>query len=272
MRVPLAIIGVFALAVPPALAAPPDVVTVVKQVKEVFEPTGSRTQKVVISTTTQTGQEAQWVADQARKQLPDGKRTLPVMLEPANLRGNTLLVGEREGQPDIMWWYPPALRRVRALVPVDAYQRFLDTDFTYADLGFVSRQGTYRLLGEEEHKGVRAYKIGLVPQGQWYYSRILTWVAADSMLPLQRDFYDQAGRLWKSEFFEEVSVIDGVPTPLRIRMQDVQQGTSTELRVNAVRTDVDIPDELFDPEHLPRAAEARLWQGYGSQVAEVPGQ
>jgi hypothetical protein len=137
----------------------------------------------------------QWVAGEARKQLADGKRTLLVMLEPADVRGNTLLIAEQDGRVNIMWWYSPALRRVRALVPVEAYQRFLDTDFTYADLGFVSPQGKYRLLGEEDHKGKRAYTIELVPQDPWYYSRIITWVDMHSMLPLQRDFYDRAERL-----------------------------------------------------------------------------
>jgi outer membrane lipoprotein-sorting protein len=268
MRLPLAVVTVvLVLAVTLTGAAPPDVMTVVKQMKEVLEPTGSRMQKVVISTTTPTGEKTQWVAGQARKQFADGKRTLLVMLEPADVRGNTLLISERQGQPDVMWWYATALRRVRALVPVEAYQRFLDTDFTYADLEFVPLQGTYSLLGEEEHAGVRAYKVEIVPQEPWYYSRIITWVAADSMLPLQRDFYDQAGRLWRSEFFEEITVIDGVPTPLQIRMQDVQQGTSTELKVSEVRTDVALPDEFFDPKQLPQVEDARLWQGYGSQVA-----
>ena len=46
-----------------------------------------------------------------------------------------------------MWMYLPALDRVRQIVPVETYQRFFDTDFTYADLGFVSRRGQYRLLG-----------------------------------------------------------------------------------------------------------------------------
>jgi outer membrane lipoprotein-sorting protein len=189
------------------------------------------------------------------------------MLEPKDSRGMALLIGERQGQPDIMWTYSPVLRRVRALVPVESYQRFLDTDFTHADLGFISRHGTYRLLGEE-HNGIRTYKVELVPQEDWYYSRIITWVSADSLLPIQRDFYDRAGRLWKNEYFEQVAVIDGKPAPLRIRMHDVQQNTTTQLTVSNVRTDVELPDELFDPEHLQQAVELQVWQEYsGPQVA-----
>ncbi len=178
------------------------------------------------------------------------------------------LIAEPKDKPTIMWTYLPALRRVRGLVPVDAYEHFLGTDFTYADLGFVRLHEKYRLLGEKEHAGAHAYRVEeQVPQERAYYSRLITWVAADSLLPLQRDYYDVAGTLWKTELFEQVAVIDGVPTPLRTRMQDVQQKTSTELNVSEVRYNVDIPDALFDPEGLPQVAAHPLWQAYSSQAA-----
>jgi hypothetical protein len=175
---------------------------------------------------------------------------------------NALLIWERSDQEDTMWLFSPTIQRVRGIIPVDAYEHFLRTDFTFSDLGFVSRRGQYRLLGGEEHAGTHAYKIEESPKEQWYYSRILTWVAADSLLPLQRDYYDRAGRLWKSEYFEQVTVIDGIPTPLRIRMHDLQADSTTELQMSEVRYDVEVPDALFDPEQLRAAVTSPLWEPY----------
>ncbi len=252
----------------PATAAPPDAVEVIQRMKDALEPSRPSTRKVVFLVKGPQGEETQWVAGKAFKPLADGKRTLIVLLEPEDLKGTALLIWERAGEADARWLYTPPLPRVRKIIPVNADEHFLNTDFTYADLGFVSRRGAYRFLGEEERAGRRAYKIEEVPHEQWYYSRILTWVAADSMLPLQRDSYDRAGVLWKTEVFENVTVIDGVPTPLVMRMQDRQAGTSTELRVSEVRHDVDIPDEFFASERLSQAAASPLWQGYGARVAE----
>jgi outer membrane lipoprotein-sorting protein len=250
-----------------AAAAPPDVMTLMKQMKEVFEPMRPSTRKVVISMNDK-GETVQWTAGQARKELPDGKRMVMVMLAPESVRGIAYAVAEPKDKPSTMWMYLPAIRRVRGLTPVDTYEHFLGTDFTYADLGFVRLHERYRLLGEETHNGVRAYKIEeAVPQERAYYSRIITWVAADSLLPLQRDYYDVAGKLWKTELFEQVAVIDSVPTPLRIRMTDVQGGTSTEINVSEVRYGVDIPDAVFDPERLPQVVEHALWKGYSTTVA-----
>jgi outer membrane lipoprotein-sorting protein len=245
------------------------VMDIVKNLKEALEPPRPSTRQVVL-TMTAGGETVRWVARQAYKQFPDGKRMVMVLLEPAGVKGNAYLVWEPKDKPSAVWTYLPFLRRVRELVPVDAYEHFLGTDFTYADLGFIRLHPQYRLLGQEEHGGKQTYKIEeAVPQERAYYSRVITWVAKDALLPLQRDYYDVAGTLWKTELFE-VEMIDGVPTPLRIRMTDVQTGNSTELNISEVRYDVEIPDDVFDPKGLPQVATQPLWQATNSRVAINP--
>jgi len=46
-----------------------------------------------------------------------------------------------------------------------------------------------------------------VPQERFFYSRIITWIGTDSLLPLQRNYYALNSELWKMETFEDVSVI-----------------------------------------------------------------
>lgn len=240
-----------------ALAAPPEVMTIVEQMKDVFESEQPRMSEVAITVSGDDEQSMTWTGRQVRKVFPDGKRTLLLLQTPDYLKGTALLIAEREEQGkaerDAMWMYLPAVNRVRKIVPVETYQRFFDSDFTYADLGFVSRRGQHRLLGEEEHLGKRAYKVEFVPQDSWYYSRIITWVEADSMLPLQRDYYDVAGERWKRLLFKQVMVINDIPTPLVMEMRDLQQETQTTFRLNQVSYDEDIPDILFDPDHLRTA-------------------
>jgi hypothetical protein len=159
---------------------------------------------------------------------------------------------------------------VREIVPVDTYERFLGTDFTYADLGLVRVHEHYHMLGVEEYHGQRAYKIEeKIPEERAYYSRIITWVAADSKLPLRREYYSVAGELWKTEKFTDVTTIDGVRSPLRITMQDVKDKTSTELRFEQVEYNAEVPDTLFDPKQLTQAVEAPMWQSYQSAATTV---
>jgi hypothetical protein len=249
-----------------ALAQSP-VVDIVKKMKEAFEPVRPSIRKVDITMTSE-GETIHWVAREAMKQFPDGKRMVLVMLKPKEVEGNAYIIWEPKEKLSAVWTYMPVLRRVRELVGVDAYEHFLGADFTYADLGFVRLHPQYRLLGEEDHGGQKTYKIEEnVPAERAYYSRVITWVSKDSMLPIQRDYYDVAGTLWKTETFEE-AIIDGAPTPIRIQMKDLLGKSSTELRVSDVRYNVEVPDALFDPMKLPTAASSPVWQGSSAQTTK----
>ncbi|NOT55512.1 MAG: outer membrane lipoprotein-sorting protein [Deltaproteobacteria bacterium] len=87
------------------------------------------------------------------------------------------------------------------------------------------------------------------------------------MLPLKREYYDPAGALWKVETFEKITVIDGIPTLLLVRMADVRAGFTSELRVSEVRYNTDLPDSLFDPTQLAGAADADVWRNLGFRSA-----
>jgi len=246
-----------------------DVISIMKQTKEVFEPGRPSKRKVVISASSGGEMGQVMVAGQVVKQFPDGKRMLMVILEPEDLKGTALLVWERENKPASMMIYLPFMRRVRILGPLEQYDSFLGTDFTYADLGFIQLHEGYKLLGREEHAGVRAYKVEeKVPQERLFYSKIITWIAVDSLLPLQRNYYAPNGELWKTELFEDVSVIDGVPTPLRIKMKDEEEGISTELRMSEVDYDTEIPDAIFSPKELLKVTAHPMWKEYGTQPVE----
>jgi outer membrane lipoprotein-sorting protein len=243
-----------------AEADPPGVMTIVHDMQEVFEPDRPSVRKIEISISGESRLYTRWAARKAVKNFPKGKRTLIALLDPRDVRGNALLIKDREDQEDDRWVYVPAVRRVRKILPVTAYEPFLNTDFTYADLGFLDHPGTYKLLGDEKRAGEAAYKVDFTPQSDWYYSHIVIWVSKDTHLPLERDYYDVAKNLWKKETFEKITVINGIPTPLRIRMKDIRNLTESTFDITEVRYDVDVPDDLFNPASLPKAAESPFWE------------
>jgi hypothetical protein len=253
------------LAATPAIAGPLNAQTIVQGMKRALEPDRPSTRTLVVAVRATDGSTTEWTARQARKRLPDGNRILTVILEPDDLRGVGLLIREEKVRPDDQWLYLPMIRRVRQILPVSAYESFLGSDFTLADLGFVNlRDRKFSLLGEETVAETPAYKVQEVLAGpHYYYSRIVSWIAKDTMLPMERDYYDAANQLWKTELYQNTTVINGIPTVLRIRMDDRLQDTGTELRVSEVRYDATIPDDLFDPQKLPQASKHPLWTSTG---------
>src|SRR5579883_74944 len=206
------------------LGAPP-VEAIVARMHAVLEPAKPSLRQLVLHITGQGGDTTEWVAGQARKQVKGGERVVTV--------------------------------------PLEGQEAFLGSDFTYYDLGIVDRHARHRLLGEETRDGVRVYRIEEIPRSRWYYSRLVTWVAVESGFPIEREFYDPAGQLWKVERFEQITAIDGIPTVLRMRMEDRLQQGSTVIDVSGVRYGADVPDQLFEPSALPDTAAAPIWQSVG---------
>lgn len=249
------------------LAAPPKVETLIESMRAVVWPAKPSYRKLTITITPDKAAQAagqgsaptQWLAGQAREQAAGGGWMVTVLEAPPDARGIAWLVQEGPKET-VQWLWNPTIGRVRKLIPLEGHQAFLGSDFTYSDLGLVDLHSTYKLVGEEQHGGVTAYKIEEVPRSNWYYARIVTWIDAATSFPIERQFFDPTNTLWKVETFEQVTDINGVPTVLRMRMEDRQAGGSTTIDVSGVRYGADVADELFDPAKLPQAINSPVWK------------
>ena len=251
-----------AIAVAPALAAPPDAATVVSKMRAALEPERTSVRKLTMTVTGPGGDASQITVGAARKKVGPAPRLVMVVLAPEGLRGTTFLVEEATAE-NVLWLYVPAIGRTRKLVSPEAYTTFLNSDFTFADLGFVGMGAKYQLAGEDKRQGVDTYKLEGVPRETWYYLRFTTWVAKDTFFPVERNFYDVSNNLWKVERWSNVSAINGLPTALRLSMENVQTQNKSEIVADAVRYDVEVSDALVDPAQLSKAADSSVWGTLG---------
>lgn len=179
-----------------------------------------------------------WDALVVRRRFDDGPRTAITLTGPGDARGTGILTAPNpDGSGSGLWVYTPYERRARELDPLEANDHFLLTDFNYNDLALATLPVREpRMLGEALADGRPAWKVEVKPKDDVYYSRIVTWIARDSKLPLRREYYDRAGRLWKVATFR-TAVIDDVPTVLEERLNDVQTRSSSTWEVRAVSYD-----------------------------------
>lgn len=242
-----------------ALAAADSPAALLQRMKAWLEPTQPSTRQLQM-TVRSGGEAVEWTAGQARAPGAGGARVLTVLLAPPALRGTALLVEERAGQPPRQWLYLPHLRRVRELLPGEAFEPFLGTELSYADLGVVPAPAGATLLGEERLGEQAAVKVEERPAGSGRVARVVTWLVPASGQPLRREYHDRADRLWKVETFEAVAAIHGIPTVQRVRVEDVQTGDGSEYRATRIAYGLPLPAELFDPARLPQAADSPVWK------------
>ena len=206
-----------------------------------------------------------WDALVVRRRFDDGPRTAIAMTRPDDAHGTVILTAPLDDNAGRgLWVYEPAERRTRELTPLEPDQHFLLTDFNYADLALATfpLQGS-KVLGEVHLDGRAAWKVEAVPAStrQAPYSRIVSWVAEDTKLPLRREYYDRAGRLWKVLSYRG-AIVDSVPTILDVRLRDAQSGaTSTwEVRALSYEDPGHVARTAFEPERLGSLSEQDFWQ------------
>lgn len=243
-----------------ALAAEPDVASVVKRMKQALEPARPSVRVMTLKVNSRGGFATQWTLGQARAHVNDADWMLTVALKPTDARGIAFLAQQKPGAVAVEYSYLPAVHRVREMTPEAGYEPFFGTDFTYEDLSFVRLGGQEKLDGIETHKGTKAYKLEEALTNNPYYSKAVTWVAVDTGLPVERDFYDVNGKLFKAERFEKITTIDKVPTILKIVIRNVQSGGSSEIDVTSVKYDKQAPAGMFDPKHLSDATNDSFWK------------
>ncbi len=254
---PVLLLAALAIAAP-APAAEVSAKDVIRKMKEALEPPRPSL-RAIRMTVREDGQKAEFRLLQARKGGEQGQRSLTVVVAPPEARGLAYLVEEPAGGgPATEHVYVPVVRRTRAFVPAEHHTAFLGSDLTYGDLGFIAVDSKDRLVGEGRHHGRPAYEVESVPSStiqQWYYSKVVTWIDRETMLPIERAFYSPAGQVFKTETFAKVAHVDGIPTPLAIRVERAGSRSSTELEVTSISYGVEIPDGIFAPDRLASAVD-----------------
>src|SRR5262245_17253079 len=185
------------------LAAEPTASQVVQQMRTALEPDKPSVRQLELTVHGETPAEgSKFQLLQARKRLADRRASLTVLMAPASARGLAYLVEDKKGEEPAEATYVPVVRRVRKLVGAENQSPILDSDFTFADLGFVPANTQDKFVGEEKVNGRDVYKVESIPSPdtqQWYYSKVVTWIDKESLLPVRRDFYSPAGEVFGAE-------------------------------------------------------------------------
>lgn len=242
----------------------PDPGIVLAEMQDALVPATAQISRVHVTVreNDQTDEMKSWDALVVRRRFKDGPRIAITLTGPDDARGTGILTAPRaDGSGGGLWIYAPSERRTREFTPLEAERHFLLTDFSYNDLALSPLPVQEpRLLGDAHIDGRAAWKVEVRPQKDVYYSRIVTWITQDTKLPLRREYYDRADRLWKVVTFRD-AIIDNVPTVLAIRLDDVQTRSLSTWQVRAVSYDsAGVDREDFSEVGLGTLAAQPFWK------------
>tara|TARA_A100001037_G_scaffold292761_1_gene308490 strand:+ start:214 stop:951 length:738 start_codon:yes stop_codon:yes gene_type:complete len=173
-------------------------------------------------------------------------------LAPAREKGTKMLkLGDQ------LWMYSPQSDRIIRIAGHMLRQSMMGSDLSYEDMmEDRSLRKTYNaeVMGSEDFLTKDCWVIKLTAKVEdiAYHSRKI-WVDKESMLALREDRFAKGGKLLKTAEIPEVFQVNQRWYPKRIVFKDVlSKGKGTELIVDSIEFDVEIPKHIFSKASLRR--------------------
>jgi outer membrane lipoprotein-sorting protein len=235
----------------------PSAAELVSRVRQALNPPRASSRDIEVRTETPGAKPVIWHGRQLRKPVGGESRVLTLLTDPPSVADFAILISESSSSNDTTWMYVPPVHRVRRIEYGGRYENFLGTDLSAGDFGFLRFDPSMKVVGKATVGGADCWEIDETPQKiPGGYSRIRTWITVDNNLPIRREYYDEAGKLWKVDTREMITVVEGVPVPMLLTSSNVQEGGKTTLKFSNVDFDVALDDSAFTREALAHTEQA----------------
>lgn len=188
-----------------------------------------------------------------------GKDSKSIMFfqSPADVKGTGFLSWQYDetDRDDDKWLYLPAMKKVRRISGSSARkENFMGSDFTFDDMGGRNvDEDEHSLTGEEQVDGSLCWVVESKPlEDDAVYSKTVSWIRQDALIPVKVEFYDRMGKLLKTLVSSDISKEDGFWTTRKLEMTNHQRNHRTQILIKKIEYDLAMSESLFTVPALER--------------------
>ncbi|MBU1668099.1 outer membrane lipoprotein-sorting protein [bacterium] len=199
------------------------------KVTDGFESSIAKTEMILVNA---SGQKSVRQLEMKTLEGEHGDKSISTFLTPADVKGTKTLTYEHTASNDDQWLYLPALKRVKRIASRNKSGSFMGSEFSYEDIGNQNYQKfSYKGEAQEvELNGVKCYKGARVPNDKNSgYTKQVSWIAIDTLLLQQVEYYDRKKELLKTATFSDYKQLDGIWRVGKIEMKNHQNDKRTIL-------------------------------------------
>ncbi len=200
------------------------------------------------------GKRTRTLTEYSKKADPEAYKVLVVFKSPPDLKNVGFLIHAHTFSDRDLWAYFPEYKRIRRIPNSSQDDSFFGSDFSYDDFGGPPNLDDYKFSIQKEDvvDGKPCYVVEVTPKIRRKYTRYIAWVAKDLWIHLKVDYY-QDNDIYRTGAFTDVRIIDGIPTPLRLDMENRKTNHRTELTIESIKYHTHFQDDLFSQRSLERA-------------------
>ncbi len=184
------------------------------------------------------------------------EKKIMFFLSPADVRLTSFMNWsyDEAGRDDDQWIYLPALKKVKRISSDSKSDYFMGSDFTYDDLGDRHpSEDDHKLLREEKFNGEDCYVVeSISKEGEYMYSRTVTWIIKGKWIGLKKEFYDEDEEFLKTLTVNKYDKIKDYWIILHSQMHNIQKDHTTDMQLENLNVDIGIPDSRFTERMMKR--------------------
>lgn len=158
---------------------------------------------------------------------------------------------------DEIWIFIPSIEKSTKIAGHMLRQNMMGSDFSYDDVAENRKlQDLYNVdfIGIDTIDDREFYQLELtakVPEVNYYFRKM--WVAKESYIPVKVELYAKSGKLLKEMAVIDFKKIGKRNYPTRVKMiNKLRQDTYTELIIEDIEIDIQIPEKIFTKAYLER--------------------
>jgi len=188
-----------------------------------------------------------------------GKDSKSIMFfqSPADVKGTGFLSWQYDDpdRDDDKWLYLPAMKKVRRISGTSAKnENFMGSDFTYDDMGGRNvDEDEHSMIGEESIDGFQCWVVESKPlESDAVYSRTVSWIRQDALIPVKVEFYDRMGELLKTLRAFDITQEAGFWTSRKLEMSNHKRDHRTIIAMESIEYNIAMKESLFTVPSLER--------------------
>lgn len=199
------------------------------------------------------GKAKEQVLSTTSKDINGKSHALARFSSPAGVAGVAVLtVAGEQGQGDDVSLFLPKLKRVRKVARSDRGKSFMDTDFSYADIGSNgARDEDTKRLADARVEGRDCFVLEGKGDESSPYGDVKLFIDKQTSVPMLAEYADKSGKPFKryktlklKQFKDRVLAAESV-------MENLQAGTKTQMTVLKLE-EATLGDEAFTDRALER--------------------
>lgn len=188
-----------------------------------------------------------------RKDLADGgeQKSYVYFKKPSDVRKMVFMVHKHIDRDDDRWMYLAKLDLVKRIAGSDKRTSFVGSNFFYEDVsGRGVAEDRHELLAESD----KFFVVKNTPQNpdEVEFSSYMVWIDKQSFMPHRAEYLDREGRKYRVVEALEIETIQGLPTVVKSRVQDLLTGGETVSEFKNVKYNLGLDEKIFTERYLRR--------------------